>query len=175
MPLPLLAVLLSILRAKQPKHLCPRKRDVRDGSSSTRNRTRVVDEFDLSRAATCDLQNSAAGVLRLRNHSHHGIHNFFHRNPLALADPAFARCPERRQNTPRSDCDDSHALGGLHRRHGLDEVVDGGFGSGVQRDCGSGLLGGGGADHHYCAAGVEAGESVESQLGAADWVVEVDF
>ena len=37
------------------------------------------------------------------------------------------------------------------------------------------MLGGGGADHYYCAAGVEAGESVESELGAADWVVEVDF
>jgi hypothetical protein len=167
--------LLSVLRAQQSKHLRSRERDIRDRSSRVGNRTRIVEEFDLARAATSNLQHSTTGVLRLGDNSHQSIHYFLHRNPLALAHPAFARSPERRQNTSGGDGDDSHALRRLHGRHGFDKVVDGCFGGGVERDCGPGLLGGGGADHYYCAAGVEAGESVESELGAADWVVEVDF
>lgn len=63
----------------------------------------------------------------------------------------------------------------MHRRHGLDEVVDGGFAGCVERDCCAGLLRCGAGDHDYAAWAVEAGESVQGELGAADWVVEVDF
>jgi hypothetical protein len=167
--------LLSVLGAQQAEHLRSRKGNIRDRSSCASNRTRVIDKSDLARTATSDLQHGTAGVLRLSNNSHHSIHNLLHRDPLALANPAFTRCPERSQDTSGGDRDDSHALGRLHRCHGFDKVVDCCFGSGVERDCGSGLLGSGGADHYYCAAVVKACEGVECELGAADRVVEVDF
>jgi hypothetical protein len=166
---------LSVLCAQQAEHLRSGKRDIRDGGSRVRDGTRVVEEFDLPRAAAGDFQHSTARVLRLSDNGHHSIHNLLHGNPLAPIHPALTRSPERSQNAARGDCDDSYAFGWFHGRHGFDKVVDGCFGGGVERDCGSRLLGGGGADHYYRSAGVEASESVEGELGAADWVVKVDF